>query len=65
METIIIETRNKSDIKFWLTLAKKTGAKAKSVNTEDIEDAALAKLIEKGMKKKNVSRSIIMKSLGR
>jgi len=65
METKIIETKNKSDIKFWLNLAKKTGAKAKSVNTEDIEDTALAKLIEKGMNKKNVSRSIIMKALGR
>ena len=65
METIIIETRNKSDIKFWLDLAKKTGAKAKAVNTEEIEDLALAKLIEKGMKKGNVSRSNIMKALGR
>ena len=65
METIIIETRNKSDIKFWLNLAKKTGAKAKAINTEEIEDAALANLIEKGMKKGNVSRSNIMKALGR
>ena len=65
METIIIETRNKSDIKFWLSLAKKTGAKAKAINTEEIEDAALANLIEKGMKKGNVSRSNIMKALGR
>lgn len=28
METIVLEVKNKSDIKFWLDLAKKTGTKA-------------------------------------
>ncbi len=28
METIILEVKNKADIKFWLNLAKKTGTRA-------------------------------------
>lgn len=64
MEAVIIEVKNEADIKFWLKLAKKTGAKAKSINTEDIEDSRLAGLIEKGMKTKTVSRDSVMELLG-
>ena len=63
MEAVVIEVKNESDIKFWLNLAKKTGTKAKSINTKDIEDARLADLIEKGMKSKTVSRASIMEVL--
>ena len=64
MEAIVIEVKNDSDIKFWLNLAKKTGTKAKSINTQDIEDSRLADLIEKGMKTKSVSRESVMETLG-
>ena len=64
MEAIVIEVKNEADIKFWLNLAKKTGTKAKSINTKDIEDSRLAELIEKGMNTKSVSREMIMASLG-
>lgn len=60
MEAIVIEVKNDADVKFWLTLAKKTGAKAKSINTEDIEDSRLADLIEKGMKTAYISRESVM-----
>jgi hypothetical protein len=63
MEAVVIEVKNESDIKFWLNLAKKTGTKAKSINTKDIEDSRLADLIEKGMKSKTVSRQSIMEVL--
>lgn len=63
MKAIVIEVTNEADIKFWLKLAKKTGAKAKLINTDDIEDAALATLIEKGMNTKSVSRESVMVSL--
>ena len=63
MEAIVIEVTNEADIKFWLKLAKKTGARAKSINTEDIEDAGLAALIEKGMNTKSVSRESVMELL--
>jgi len=65
MEAIIIEVKNEADINFWLNLAKKTGTRAKSINTDEIEDTHLADLIEKGMKTKSVSREIVMESLGR
>lgn len=63
MEAVVIEVKNEADIKFWLNLAKKTGTKAKSINTEVIEDSRLAALIEKGMKTKSVSRESIMNIL--
>jgi len=64
MEAIIIEVQNEADIKFWLNLAKKTGTRAKSIDTENLEDARLADLIEKGMKTHSVSRESVMESLG-
>lgn len=64
MEAIVIEVKSDADVKFWLNLAKKTGAKAKSINTENIEDSRLADLIEKGMKTKSVSRESVMEVLG-
>ncbi|MCX6249867.1 MAG: hypothetical protein NTX61_03850 [Bacteroidetes bacterium] len=63
MDTVVIKAKNKSEIKFWLELAKKTGNKAKAINTEELEDTALAVLIEKGMKTPDVSRDIVMKTL--
>ena len=63
MEAIVIKVKNEADIKFWLNLAKKTGTKAKSINTKDIEDSRLAELIEKGMNTKSVSRERVMESL--
>lgn len=64
MEAIVIEVKNEADVKFWLNLAKKTGTKAKSIDTEELEDARLADLIEKGMKTKSVSRESVMEMLG-
>ena len=63
MEAIVIEVKNNEDIKFWLNLAKKTGARARSINTDQIEDLKLAALIEEGMKTKSVSRESVMKAL--
>ncbi len=63
MEAIIIEVQNEADIKFWLNLAKKTGTRAKSIDTENIDDASLADLIEKGMKTQSVSRESVMEIL--
>ena len=63
MEAIVIEVKNEADVKFWLNLAKKTGTKAKSIDTEELEDARLADLIEKGMKTKSVSRESVMEML--
>lgn len=63
MEAIVIEVKNEDDAKFWLKLAKKTGTKARTINTEELEDSKLAELIEKGMKTRSVSRESIMEIL--
>ena len=63
MEAIVIEVKNGADIKFWLNLAKKTGSRAKSIDTDNIEDSRLADLIEKGMKTKTVTRESVMVAL--
>jgi len=63
MEAIVIEVKDKADAKFWLNLAKKTGTKARAIDTEKIEDDKLAALIERGMKTKTVSRESIMEIL--
>lgn len=63
METVIIKARTKSDIKFLLDLAKRIGVSAKTVNTDELEDAQLISLIEEGLKTPNVNRSEIMKAL--
>jgi hypothetical protein len=63
MDTVVIKARNKSEIKFWLELAKKTGNKAKAINTEELEDSALVFVIEKGMKTTDVSRDSVMNAL--
>jgi hypothetical protein len=61
-DAIIIELKDKTEARFWLELAHKTGNRAKSVNIEDI---GLAALIEKGMKTESVSRESVMKALGK
>lgn len=65
MDAIVIEAKNKKDVKFWLDLARKTGSRAKSVDMEAIEDAYLALLIDEGLKTENVSREDVMKALGK
>lgn len=63
MKVVFIEAKSDNDVKFWLNLARKTGAKVKSIDTEDIEDSRLADLIEKGMETKSVSRESVMDAL--
>jgi hypothetical protein len=65
METIVIQPKNKADVKFWLELAKRTGTKAKTVSLEEVEDLALALLIEQGIETEDVDRKSVMQELGR
>ena len=65
MDTIVIQPKNKADVKFWLELAKKTGTKAKAVSLEEAEDLALALLIEQGIETEDVDRESVMQVLGR
>jgi hypothetical protein len=65
MEAIVLQIKSKAEVKFWLELAKKTGTRAKAIDTNEMEDIALASLIEKGMKTGDVSRAKVMKALSR
>ena len=65
METVVIKAHTKSDARFWLNLAKRVGASARTINIEEIEDIRLVSLIEKGLNTENVSRNEIMNVLGR
>ena len=63
METVVIKARTKSDIRFLLDFAKRIGASAKAINTEELGDACFVSLIEKGLKTESVSRSEVMKAI--
>jgi hypothetical protein len=65
MDAVVIEIKNKKDVKFWLEFAKKICTRAKSVDFENVEDTYLAMLIEKGRNTEDVSLESIMTALGK
>jgi len=65
METVLIKAEKKSDIAFLLSLAKKLGMSAKALTRAEVADWEFAKKIEAGMKSADVSRSEVMKALGK
>jgi hypothetical protein len=65
METVLINVEKKSDIAFLINLAKKLGMSAKPLTRTEVEDWKFAQKIESGMKTPSVSRSEVMKALGK
>lgn len=65
METILISADKKSDLAILLNLAKKLGMSTKALTRAEVEDWKLAQKIEAGMKTATVSRSSVMKALGK
>jgi len=65
METVLINVEKKSDKDFLIRLAKKLGMTAKALTQAEVEDWNLAQKIEAGMKTSSVSRSEVMKALGK
>jgi hypothetical protein len=65
MENVLIIVENKSDIAFLVNLAKKLGMSAKPLSHSEVEDWKLAQKIDAGMKTKSVSRSEVLKVLGK
>lgn len=65
METILISGAKKSDLAVLMDLAKRLGLATKSLSRAEVEDWKLAQKIEEGMKTSTVSRSSIMKALGK
>ena len=62
MQTVVIQTRTKSDMRFLLNFAKRMGVPAKTIDTEELDDLQLVSLIEKGLKTESVSRNEVMKA---
>ncbi len=46
---VLINISNKTEADFWLKLAREKGKKAVTISDDDIEDAWLSDLIQKGM----------------
>ena len=65
MENVLFNVDKKSDVNFLITIAKRLGITAKTLSQEEVEDWKLAQRIEKGMKTPNVSRTEVMKVLGK
>lgn len=65
MKSILISAEKKSDLAVLLNLARKLGMTAKSLTRAEVEDWKLAQKIEAGMKTATVSRSSVMKALGK
>jgi hypothetical protein len=65
METVLVNVQKKSDVAFLVNLANKLGMSAKPLTQAEVEDWQLVQKIEAGMKSESVSRSEIMKALGK
>jgi len=63
MESVIINTKTKSDLQLLLELVKKMGFRFKIITDEEKEDIGLLKAMEEGKKSKLVSRAVIMNKL--
>jgi hypothetical protein len=63
MKTIVIQTHTQSDMKLLIALAKRIGAPAMTINTEELENACLVSLIEEGLKTETVSKEEVMEAL--
>lgn len=65
MQTVVINSSNKSDLELLLNLAKKLGMGTKTLSKSEREDWTLVQKIEDGMKSPVVSRKSVMKALGK
>ena len=63
METLIINTKNASNAKLLLELAKKLGATGKKLNKQDQEDFLLGNIMLAEKSGKTVNRDTVMKKL--
>lgn len=63
METILLTAKNKTDLKALVDLAKRLGMKTRALSKAEVEDFALAKKIDKGLKTQSVSKETILHAL--
>ena len=63
MNTVIIESKDKNDLKFLIQFAKKLGMQSRELTVEESEDIGLLNAMKKGRKKDYVSKEQVMKKL--
>lgn len=63
MQTILINTNDKSDSNLIINLARKLGMSARTLTREETEDWELAQKIEEGLKTDKISKEEVMKFL--
>lgn len=63
METAILKSKSKTDLKLLLDIAKKMGVNAKLLNKSDIEDIGLANAIRQGRTGQFVDSKSFLKKL--
>ncbi len=63
METLLLQSHNKKDIKILADLAKKIGLSAKFISDEALEDIALATAMKQGRTGEYVNTDAFLKKL--
>ena len=63
METIVIQSQSKENLRIFKELATKLGENAISIDAEHLEDIAFGLLMKKAKTGKKVGRGTIMKKL--
>jgi hypothetical protein len=65
METLIVNVKNKSDLKLISDMLKKMRIETKVLSSEEKEEFGLIKLMKEADRTKKVSREKVMEKLGK
>jgi hypothetical protein len=63
METVLLNSDSRSDMKLLLDLAKKIGIKARVITESEIEDIGLANAIKQGRTNEYIDNEAFLKKL--
>ena len=63
METLLLQSESKKDLKMFAELAKKAGLKASLISNEDMEDIALANAMKKGRTGEHIDTNSFLNKL--
>ncbi len=63
METLLLQSKSKKDIKILADLAKKIGLKTKFITNEHLEDIGLANAMKKGRTGEYINTEAYLKKL--
>lgn len=64
MNTLIVQTKDKSELKLVTDILRKMRINSKVLKSEDLEDMGLMKLMKQADRKQTVSREDVMEKLG-